>query len=132
VTGTSTTYQDSSGPRSVVVGPLVELSLSPRFSIEGNALSRSIRGTTRIVNADSPTPYVSYSSTSGAFWKFPVLVKYRLTTGSWRPFLALGPSFRLPKEIAGAWLSNHGATAGAGIEIQLKRMRIAPAVRYTH
>jgi hypothetical protein len=61
-----------------------------------------------------------------------VLLKYRLTTGSFRPFVALGPSFRLPKEIGGAWLSNYGATAGAGVEIPLKKIRIVPALRYTH
>ena len=51
---------------------------------------------------------------------------------SWRPFLALGPSFRLPKEIAAFWLSNYGATAGAGVEIPWKRIKIAPVLRYTH
>ena len=55
-------------------------------------------------------------------WEFPVLAKYRLSTGSIRPFLALGPSFRLPKEIGGSWLSNYGATVGAGVEFPLKRL----------
>jgi hypothetical protein len=135
LTGKSTTFQTSSGPRRPGVGPLVELGLSARFSIEGNAASRSIRGATRIVKADRLPPSLGVSSwpfTSGAFWEFPVLTKYRLTTSSARPFLALGPSFRLPKEIGGAWLSNYGATAGAGVEIPLKRIKIAPAVRYTH
>jgi hypothetical protein len=125
-TGTPTTIRTSSGPGRLVVGPLVELSLSPRFSIEGNAISHSYRSATRVVGGRED------SSSWAAPWVFPVLVKYRLATGSWRPFLALGPSFRLPKESGGAWLSNYGATAGAGVEIRLKRLKIAPAVRYTH
>jgi hypothetical protein len=62
-----------------------------------------------------------------------VLAKYRLSTGSIRPFLALGPSFRLPKQVTGMWLSNYGATVGAGVEFPLKKLRlkIAPTVRYT-
>src|SRR5262249_32043279 len=49
------TYRTSS-VRSAAVGPLVELSLSPRFSIEGNAITRSIRGVTKVVSGDCPTP----------------------------------------------------------------------------
>lgn len=126
-TGASTTIRTSSGPGRLVVGPLVELSLSPRFSIEGNALSSSYRSATRVALASGQV----YKDSSGwaAPWVFPVLAKYRLSTGSLRPFVGLGPSFRLPS--GGARLSNHGATAGAGVEIPLKRVKIAPAVRYT-
>lgn len=128
------TYRTSS-VRSVAVGPLVELSLSPRFSIEGNAITRSIRGVSEVVSGACPTQELrvcSLSHSSGGFWEFPVLVKYRLSTRSWRPFLAVGPSFRLPKETGGFWLSNYGATVGLGVEIPLKRIKIAPTVRYTH
>jgi hypothetical protein len=121
--------------RSVAIGPLVELSLSPRFSIEGNAITRSRRGVTKVVSGDCPTPSLrvcSWPFSSGGVWEFPVLGKYRLTTGSLRPFLAVGPSFRLPKESGGFWLSKYGATAGAGVEIPWKRIKIAPGVRYTY
>lgn len=60
------------------------------------------------------------------------MLKARIATGSFRPFLALGPSFRLPKEIGSAWLGKYGLTAGLGVEIPLKRIKIAPPVRYTH
>jgi hypothetical protein len=132
LTGARWTSHGSSGPRGVVVSPLIELSLSPRFSIEGNAISRSFRHVSRttIVNPDSTTQVLTLSASGGNTWQFPVLVKYRFSKGSVRPFFALGPSFRLPKEI-GAWLSSYGATAGVGAEIPWKRIRIAPAVRYT-
>ncbi len=133
--GAFVTLRTFSDPRRVGIGPLVELSLSPRFSIEGNAIARSFRGATKVLNSGGTTNsglFFSSSFSSGGTWEFPVLAKYRLTTGVVRPFLALGPSFRLPKEIAGAWLSNYGATAGAGVEIPWKRIKIAPALRYTH
>jgi hypothetical protein len=133
LTGTPLTLRTFSDPRHPVVSPLVEFNLSPRFSVEGNAIPRSFRGTTKIVNSDRTTPRLFSSSLkTSSTWEFPVLVKYRLTNGRWRPFIALGPSFRLPKEMAGAWLGNYGATAGAGVEIRLNRIKIAPALRYTH
>jgi hypothetical protein len=128
------TYRTSS-VRSVVVGPLVELNLSPRISIEGNAITRSRRGVTKVVRGDCPTSFLrvcSWPFSSGGLWEFPVLGKYRLTTGPLRPFLALGPSFRLPKESGGYWLSKYGATAGAGLQIPWNRIKIAPVVRYTY
>lgn len=129
-TATEATYQATWGPRRLVLGPLVELSLTPRFSVEGNALSRSSGITTRVTTG--PGQVWKSASSWADPWEFPLLVKYRLSTGSYRPFLALGPSFRLSKEIAGAWLSNYGAAAGVGLEMRMKRIRIAPALRYTH
>ncbi len=71
-----------------------------------------------------------YSSTSGLPWEIPVLLKCRLSTGSFRPFVALGPSFRLVKgSVPGA--SAYGVTAGGGVEFRFKKIRISPAMRYT-
>jgi hypothetical protein len=123
------TYQTSS-VRSFVAGPLVEVSLSQRFSIEGNAITRSTRGVTKVLGA-CPTQEMrvcSWSFSSTGFWEFPVLAKYRLTTSSWRPFVGLGPAFRLAKEEQ----SSYGVTAGVGVETQWKRIKIAPVLRYTH
>ena len=126
---TPITIETSRGPGRLVISPLVELRVSRRFSIEGNALSRSRHYNTIVTRGPGQ---VSKSLSSWAEpWEFPVLLKYRFSTGSVRPFLAMGPSFRLPKEIAGAWLSNYGATVGAGVEIPLKMLKIAPTVRYT-
>ena len=126
---TPITIETSRGPGRLVISPLVEVNVSRRFSIEANALSRSRHYNTVVTGGPRQ---VSRSSSSWAEpWEFPVLAKYRLSTGSIRPFLALGPSFRLPKEIGGMWLSNYGATVGAGVEIALKMLKIAPTVRYT-
>jgi hypothetical protein len=45
------------------------------------------------------------------------------------PFVEAGPSFRLPP---GGPFSNHGVTAGAGLEGHLRGLKIAPTLRYTH
>ena len=119
--------------RSVSVGPLVELSLSPRFSIEGNAITRSFRNVTEVVGACPTEEFrtCSWSGQSTGFWEFPVLAKYILSLRSWRPFLTVGPSFRTAKEAG-----RYGVAAGLGVEIPLKgmfsRVKIAPAVRFTH
>lgn len=126
-TGAPIIIQESRGPRRLELGPLVEVALSPRLSIEGNALARSHLVTRRVTREPSQT--VTFSNSFGLPWEFPVLVKYRLSTGDWRPFLALGPSFRLQGR-GNLW--NYGATAGAGVEAQLKRIKISPALRYTH
>jgi hypothetical protein len=126
---TPITTETFRGPGRLVIGPLVELSVSRRFSIEGNALSRSRHYNTVVTGG--PAQVARSSSSWAEPWEFPVLAKYRLSTGSIRPFLALGPSFRLPKELGGSWLSNYGATAGAGVEFPLKMLKIAPTVRYT-
>lgn len=128
---TPITIETSRGPGRLVISPLVEVSVSRRFSIEANALSRSRHYNTVVTGG--PAQVARSSSSWAEPWEFPVLAKHRLSTGSVRPFLALGPSFRLPKETGGMWLSNYGATVGAGVEIPLKRLRlkIAPTVRYT-
>ena len=116
----------TSGPRVIVVGPMVEFQLASSLSIEVNALTRSLRGVTRFFDAGRHR-FTQIPFSTGGIWEFPVLLKHRLTKSSVRPFLALGPSFRLPKR----GLSIFGVTAGAGVELQLRRIKIAPGVRYT-
>jgi hypothetical protein len=130
------TYRSRS-VRSLQAGPLVEVRLVDRFSIEANAISRTMNRVTEVVGGGCPAPerfllVCRWPATSGRFWEFPVLLKYRLFTGPWRPFLAAGPSFRLPKEMGSAWLPTYGATAGAGVEYSWKRLKISPTVRFTH
>ena len=129
--GPNSSVLRTSGPRVIVVGPMVEFQLASSLSIEVNALTRSLRGVTRFFDAGRPggmdVRFTQTTFSTGGIWEFPVLLKHRLTKSSVRPFLALGPSFRLPKED----LSIFGVTARAGVELQLRRIKIAPGVRYT-
>ena len=123
---TALVLRTTSGPRVIVVGPMVEFQLASSLSIEVNALTRSLRGVTRFFDPGRHR-FTQIPFSTGGIWEFPVLLKHRLTKSSVRPFLALGPSFRLPK----VDLSIFGVTAGAGVELQLRRIKIAPGVRYT-
>jgi len=127
-THTPITVRNTLRPGRLVLGPLVELSISARFSVEGNAIA-----SWRVNEFTWRGPsLVGESSTGWAEpWQFPVLAKYRLATGSVRPFLALGPSFRLPNGPDGDLRAIYGATAGVGLEIRTKRIKISPTVRYT-
>ncbi len=111
---------------SVVVGPSVEVALWRGLALEVDAIPRSFRAVSRTTLADG-TPFPEQRSTSGGTWEFPVLAKVRLGKGAARPFLTAGPSFRLPKTT----LPVYGGTVGAGVELSLKRVKIAPSVRYT-
>jgi hypothetical protein len=119
----------SSGPRSFVFGPSVEVHLPRRFSVEVNALHRPISSATETFYEEMP-----YRSTYRAVtWVFPVLAKYRFSFRGLEPFAALGPSFRMRQTLAeAADASPYGITAGAGVEMRAKRIQIAPALRFTH
>lgn len=126
--GSPITTRATLGPGRLVLGPLLEFSVSPHLSIEGNAISSSRVNKRTLTGLGQ----VRKSSTAWAApWEFPVLAKYRLATGSVRPFLTLGPSFRLPNGPGGDRRSIYGATAGVGLEIRAKRVRISPTLRYT-
>jgi len=96
------------------------------FSIEADVLYRSLHFTfTEFVNG----MLLRSSSGSNASWEFPVLAKYRFALPRLRPFVELGPSFRLSEDLPSA--SHYGTTAGLGIEGRAGRLKIAPGFRYT-
>src|SRR5439155_24978314 len=72
-----------------------------------------------------PTPH---SATDTEFtWEFPVLGQYRMSTRKLSPFVEGGPSFR-PAENR----EQIGITAGSGVEMRLRTLRLTPGLRYTH
>lgn len=128
--GIEYTLRTSSGPRGIFPGALVEATISEPLSIEANAIAREFRSTTERVGGVSPQPVYGAEPIVGSFStrEFPVLAKWRLTAGIVRPFLAIGPSFRIPKK--NYYYSACGATAGAGVEIRWKMLRFSPSLRY--
>ncbi len=111
-----------------VVGPMVEVDVLRRLSIEFNAINRSFRSNLRIPLGNGQTFERSYSH--GYPWEFPVFAKYRLSTGSVRPFVAAGPSFRLPKDGGRVGRSNYAVATGAGVEFDVWKLKMSPTVRY--
>jgi hypothetical protein len=127
LSGATSTFVYHSGPRSFIAGPVAEIDIGEGLSMEANAIYRPLRDTTTLSSVAAPS-----GSGKRVTWEFPVLAKYKLPLRPMKPFIELGLSFRTPQEVNGAWLSNHGVTAGAGVEARWRQLRIAPAIRYTH
>jgi hypothetical protein len=124
------TFISSSGPKSFLVGPTVEIDLPKNFSVEAAAVYRPVREHFQQILSNGKR----YSSVEGVntTWEFPVLAKYRFSVPfekSVKPFVELGPSFRLPQGLNGA--SHYGIAAGAGVEARVGHLKIAPAFRFT-
>ena len=121
-----------SGPNAFIVGPMLELELPRHLSVETGALYWPLDYAYQEFFANGKRE--SGGTDTLPIWQFPVLAKYRfpasLEKPPVRPFLELGPSFRLPQGLTG--VSHYGITAGAGVEFTLRRLKIAPAFRYTH
>jgi hypothetical protein len=116
-----------------MVGPMVELALSKRLSVEVDAIRRRIRSRQAII---FPEPVLlpnggtlgSFTTIADEFtWQFSTLGKYAVATGNVKPFLESGFTF-LPRENR----DQTGVTTGSGIELGVWRLNISPALRYTH
>jgi hypothetical protein len=116
----------TSGPRSFVYGPTVELQLPHRFSLELDALHRPISHALETTFDGRRIRQTARLAT----WVFPVLAKYRFSVRGLEPFIALGPSFRMRQSLSES--SPYGVAAAAGLEIHVGPMKMTPAVRYTH
>ncbi len=114
------------------IGPMVDLRLPFGFGVEADALYRR-------VNSTYTSPAFS-TNVTGNEWDVPILLKYRFGFPIIKPYVEAGPTF--------AWLTNAGGlsglgsdlsidqsgkgfTLGAGLELKLLIIRIAPELRYT-
>lgn len=113
---------DSNSP---IVGVLLEFALYRELSLEANGIYRPLHATDlSTVEGDLRFAVLT--------WEFPVMAKYRFRPfRTWRPFVELGPSFRLDGNFNGPMPSHYGVTTGAGVEARLGKLRISPAIRYT-
>jgi len=84
------------------------------------------------IEADGIYKPIGITGNSELTWEFPVLLKYYWGVRGARLFSEAGPSFRASGNLQSSIPpSRYGFTAGAGIEKRAKRIRIAPALRYT-
>jgi hypothetical protein len=131
---------DSNGPgltrfysnsREFIVGPMVELRLPLRFSVEADALYHPFNVTTASTNSSTVLSDTSYS-----VWEFPILVKYHFGGHFLDPFVGAGPEFRT--QPGGLFsqnftnISRDGFVLAGGLDFKLKIIRISPEIRYTH
>jgi hypothetical protein len=118
-----------STPKRWTAGGMLEVRLPLHLSIEVDGLYHELEFTRAgiepngTLNSISPAPVVT--------WEFPVLAKYRFFLPMVKPFVEAGPSFRSAGNLNGASPSNHGFTAGVGVEAHVWKLRIAPRVRYS-
>ena len=113
------------------IGPLVEVGLPWRgLSVEIDALYRPMNLTMAGVGPDGSLNSISPATV--VTWELPALAKYRFGSGSVKPFIEAGPSFRVSGNLNDASPSTYGSTAGLGVETHLGKLRIGPVVRYIH
>ncbi len=110
---------EESGGRSVIAGATVEWNFSGPLSVEADGIYRRLKG----ANPTGPFKVVT--------WEFPILAKYRLDLGDWKPFVTAGPSFRTAGNLNTSDPSHFGMTAGLGFDAAIHRVKISPTVRYT-
>ena len=136
--GASDGVFSTTGLTSFVVGPMVELELPKNLSLEVDALRRPLRTSTEVKLNDGTV--FSYATFSNPTWEFPLLAKYRFATPTLRllakpglrPFVEVGPTFRLVEgQAGGTSIGAQGITAGVGLEAKLRALKIAPSIRYT-
>ena len=127
--GIDTVTRTFSNSNEYLVGPMVDVRLPLNLGFEVDALYRPVNVTTDFQVVPNPSVRSSHNY---ATWEFPVLGKYRLPfLPVVKPFVEAGPSFRA-KSSNLSFLSGKGFTIGAGLEVKILRLRIAPALRYTH
>lgn len=125
------------GPRSFILGGLLEFQFTGNFAIEANVLHRSLPGSSVDTEfpAGGPAVTATYNFPSANTWEFPVMLKWNVPSppiwGRVRPFLEGGPAFRTSQDDVGTLPSQFGLTAGVGAAIHFGKLRVAPTVRYT-
>lgn len=118
-----------SGLKTFLIGPTFELKLPKSLSIELDAVYHPLRYSAQTTVNGS---LIRTSTFNDAItWELPALLKYTVGTRRLKPFVEVGPYFRLPQEVTSA-LSTYGIGLGAGLEVQLRGVKIAPAFRYIH
>ena len=113
-----------------IVGPTLEVRIVRGLSLVGDALYKPLHykhGAT--FHADG-TP-IGFAPATVVTWQFPLLAKYRFSSGKLKPFLEGGPAFRTAGNLNATNPSNHGVSAGVGLEGQWRALSLAPSIRYT-
>ncbi len=112
------------------IGPMFDVVLPWRgLSVEIDALYRPMNLTMAGVRPDGSLHSISPATV--VTWELPALAKYKFRSGSLKPFIEIGPAFRVSGNLNDASPSTYGGTAGMGVEAHVSKLRIGPVVRYT-
>jgi hypothetical protein len=124
--GNNLTY---STPKRWIAGGLIEVGLTRHLSFEIDGLYHELEFTKAFVEPNGTLNSISPAAV--VTWEFPLLAKYRFTLAAVHPFVEAGPAFRTSGNLNGSFPSHYGFTAGAGVEVRMWKLRIAPALRYS-
>ena len=111
------------------LGPVIDLDLPAGFGAE---LDMLYKGTGYTINSQS---------TAAASWEFPLVAKYKIGKGPVRPYVGAGVSFRHlgdlqqlgdPSLLFDKSQGSRGFVMEGGVRFNLKLVKIAPELRYTH
>ena len=125
-----TTFVLFSDSHSLIVGPAMEVDLRKALSVEVDALHRNLQLERGFITPGGQRVAESDPGEIG-IWEFPFLLKYKIPVSKIRPFVELGPSFRVRKNPNSTEPSAYGFSAGLGAEFRLGRFRLSPTIRYT-
>jgi hypothetical protein len=137
-TGDLTGQGGTSESKRYVFGPEVDIGLPLGLGIEVDALYRR----------EAYHSYYSnqfYNGTSDEHansWEFPMLLKYRIPFPLIKPFLEAGYAPRVMNgsihyysngsPVGTNYPTSQGVVVGGGVQFGIGRLRLSPAVRYTH
>jgi hypothetical protein len=121
-----------------VFGPELDIGLPFGLGIEVDALYRREAYHSYYSN----TNYNGTSDEHANTWEFPMLLKYRIPFPLIKPFLEAGYAPRVMNgsihyyanglTIGTNYPTSQGIVAGGGVQFGIGRLRLSPAVRYTH
>ena len=117
-----------STPQRWIAGATVEARLPLHLSVEADGLYHILQFRTGNQSGKN-TPFFGTDQHS-VTWELPVLLKYRFQLPVVKPFIDAGPAFRYSYARSYTNPSNHGFTAGLGVEAHLWKLKIAPQFRY--
>jgi hypothetical protein len=126
--GTTVSILGVSTPQRWIAGGTVEARLPLHLSVEVDALYHILRF--REGNQSGQAQPQLFQYQHSVTWEFPVLLKYRFQLPLVKPFIDAGPAFRHSYALSYTNPSNHGFTAGLGVEAHLWKLKIAPQFRY--
>lgn len=115
--------------RTPIIGPKLELSFTPSFGLEVDALYRPIRSEFTITTLYSGGTSIGFTDQqTHVKWEFPILAKYRIPRNNFSPFFSAG-ALLLPVA-SGVNLSHLGFVSGAGVEMKAGPIVLSPGLRY--
>ena len=123
------------GSVSPLLGAFAEMRLGRGFSVQVDVSYRllpyAVASETKFGDPAEQRSFTGrYEGLRGAL-EMPAMVTYRFETAKWRPFVGVGPAFRIRR--GRSYGARYGAVAAFGFDLlRSRRWALTPQIRYTH